>query len=265
MIRNLEQHLFTSPDLPATIKLEVCEQPEDDWKVALDKLLPDNDRNPPPKPNDDHEDEEDDTRPKHFIGVSTYTLTRTDRDSGLQIWLQYLAFATSKRVLVLNAPENGFGAADFHEWDSLASFLEGVLDGRADAEYTFVGFEMASTMTFLWREGVEKLEAIDLSDIDRTLIPSTVIEETIGKDNIKGRDRRFEKLWRRLPDLPATASEEDWTTRAEEETLQVAWRAWMAAVVAQKADSSFFKETKPLDLSLLTAEVKVSGINRDFC
>ena len=171
------------------------------------------------------------------------------------MWIQWIAFATIDRVLVIKAPDTGFVHLGHAEWEALSKFVSGA--GTADDAYALVGFEMPSILLSLLREGVKSAKGLDLSQLNRSNLPSTIVEEFVG--SVRGKD--YETIWRRLPEPP---QEDDDAEKAYQkaEVECAAWRAWMSVVTA-RATSVQQAKAIPLDLKptdSLTEEVSIKEI-----
>lgn len=208
----LPQKLFPDPQLPSSITVEVCDEQEDcDWEASFQHLL---DSIEEPEANEDGDE------PVQPIGIAPLF-------SSPDSYIEYLAFSTKKRVVVIKAPAQGWDRVGYDNWEAFSNFLAG--KANASFSYVLVGFELSATILACLREGKLRVRGVDLSVLhpDKPgLLPSTVMGEMLGATP----GREFEKMWRRLPLLEK--GEEKDEARLRQEVERVAWRAWMSAVVA---------------------------------
>ncbi|KAG8994071.1 hypothetical protein FRB94_010188 [Tulasnella sp. JGI-2019a] len=202
-------------------------EPED-WEVVFRDFL-----SSKPTPNA-ASDESDSSSSKIPIGLSLLHSLVTGKDRRSHLVIRFIAFSTSKRVLLIKAPASGFAKIP---WDDRRSALKSLLAGetRSERSYILVAFELGSIALSIYRECSLLVKAVDLSGPLKAhpgFLPSTVIAES--KDLgpfITG--QAFKEIWRK----PFRSGDESGEPTEEFRTLEssrIALRAWLTKVAADK-------------------------------
>ncbi|KAG8883769.1 Small subunit (SSU) processome component [Tulasnella sp. 331] len=163
------------------------------------------------------------------IGLSLLHTLITMKDKRNSLAIRYIAFSTSKRVLLVKAPTSGLARIPRDQRrEALARFLSGdSLDG-----YILVALELGSIALSIYGESRLPVKAVDLSG-PFGHNPGDLPSSVIGSNKVLGpwlNEKPFKEIWRRP--FPAGENEADEEFKETERT-RIALRAWLTGAAAR--------------------------------
>ena len=155
-----------------------------------------------------------------------------------QCYIEYVAFATSNRVVVLRAPPAGWHSLPHDDnWLALRDLLESKNDLR------LVGIDLAQIALAFHRESEFRLRGIDLGLAagQPGLLPGALVLKLL-EDDVVG--EAYQEVWRQPPTINGVESDAS-------RTNWIALRAWMTIKAAESFPSviekSKFVDTSPTE------------------